>query len=72
MRFVVERCPKANLAFAERFIADQDAGVPEFLALREKGAAHPIEASGKELRALFAWKQQDADYTDGSAAREGG
>ena len=56
-------------AFAERFIADQDAGAPEFLALREKGAAHPIEATGKELRALFAWKQQDSDYTDGSAAR---
>jgi ketol-acid reductoisomerase len=56
-------------AFAKRFIDDQDAGAPEFLALREKGAAHPIEATGKELRALFAWKQQDADYTDGSAAR---
>ncbi len=56
-------------AFAERFIADQDAGAPEFLALREKGAQHPIEATGKELRALFSWKQQDADYTDGSAAR---
>jgi len=56
-------------AFAKRFIADQDAGAPEFLALREKGAAHPIEATGKELRALFAWKQQDADYVEGSAAR---
>jgi ketol-acid reductoisomerase len=56
-------------AFAARFIADQDAGAPEFLALREKGAAHPIEATGKELRALFAWKQQDADYVEGSAAR---
>ena len=56
-------------AFAERFIADQDAGAPEFLELRAKGAAHPIEATGKELRALFAWKQVDEDYTDGSAAR---
>jgi ketol-acid reductoisomerase len=56
-------------AFAKRFIADQDAGAPEFLALREKGAQHPIEATGKELRALFAWKQQDADYTEGSAQR---
>jgi len=56
-------------AFAERFIADQDAGAPEFLALREKGAQHPIEATGKQLRALFAWKQQDEDYVDGSAAR---
>lgn len=55
--------------FAKRFIADQDAGAPEFLALRDKEAQHPIEATGKELRALFAWKQQDADYTEGSAAR---
>ena len=56
-------------AFAKRFIADQDAGAPEFLELREKGAHHPIEATGKELRALFAWKQTDSDYTEGSAAR---
>ena len=56
-------------AFAKRFIADQDAGAPEFLELRAKGAAHPIEATGKELRALFAWKQTDTDYVEGSAAR---
>lgn len=56
-------------AFADRFIKDQDAGAPEFLALRAKGQNHPIEATGKELRALFAWKQQDSDYVDGSAAR---
>ena len=55
--------------FAKRFIADQDAVAPEFLALRKKGAEHPIEATGKELRALFAWKQVDEDYVDGSAAR---
>ena len=56
-------------AFAKRFIADQDAGAPEFLALRAKEAEHPIESTGKGLRALFAWKQQDEDYTEGSAAR---
>ncbi|GAA1914380.1 ketol-acid reductoisomerase [Microbacterium aoyamense] len=56
-------------AFAKRFIDDQDAGAPEFLALREKGAQHPIESTGRDLRALFAWKQTDADYTEGSAAR---
>jgi ketol-acid reductoisomerase len=56
-------------AFAERFIADQDAGAPEFKELRAKGAQHPIEATGRELRALFAWKQTDADYTEGSAER---
>ncbi|MGV8895692.1 MAG: ketol-acid reductoisomerase [Rhodoglobus sp.] len=56
-------------AFAERFIADQDAGAPEFLDLRAKGAAHPIEATGQKLRSLFAWKQTDEGYTEGSAAR---
>jgi ketol-acid reductoisomerase len=56
-------------AFAKRFIADQDAGAPEFMALRKKGEDHPIEATGRELRKLFAWAQKDDDYTDGSAAR---
>jgi ketol-acid reductoisomerase len=56
-------------AFAERFIADQDAGAPEFVALREKGAQHPIEAVGKTLRSHFSWAQSDDDYTEGSAAR---
>ena len=37
--------------------------------LRAKAASHPIEAVGKDLRSLFAWKQQDADYVEGSAAR---
>ncbi|MFS3128064.1 ketol-acid reductoisomerase [Nocardioides sp. Bht2] len=58
-----------NGNFAKRFIDDQDNGGKEFLELRAKGAAHPIEATGKELRSHFSWKQQDADYTDGSAAR---
>jgi ketol-acid reductoisomerase len=58
-----------NGAFATRFINDQDAGAPEFLALRDKGAAHPIEVTGRKLRELFAWRPQDKDYTEGSAAR---
>jgi ketol-acid reductoisomerase len=56
-------------AFAKRFIDDQDAGAPEFKALRAQGEQHPIEETGRKLRALFAWKQQDSDYVDGSAAR---
>ena len=56
-------------AFAKRFIADQDAGAPEFLALRAKGEAHPIEETGRKLRALFSWKQTDSDYVDGKASR---
>jgi ketol-acid reductoisomerase len=56
-------------AFAKRFIDDQDNGGKEFLELREKEAAHSIEETGKALRAHFSWKQQDDDYTEGSAAR---
>jgi len=56
--------------FAQRFIDDQDAGAPEFKALREKGAQHSIEATGKELRGLMSWiKDSDSDYVEGSAAR---
>ncbi|NHC44686.1 ketol-acid reductoisomerase [Motilibacter aurantiacus] len=57
-------------AFAARFIADQDAGAPEFKALRAQGEQHPIEATGRELRKLMSWvKSSDDDYTEGSAAR---
>ncbi len=56
--------------FAQRFIDDQDAGGPEFTALRAKGEAHPIEATGRELRKLMAWvKSHDSDYTEGTATR---
>ena len=59
-----------NGAFAERFIADQDAGAPEFKALRAKAEQHPIEATGRELRKLMSWvKSHDSDYVEGSAAR---
>ncbi|WP_375426228.1 ketol-acid reductoisomerase [uncultured Friedmanniella sp.] len=56
--------------FAQRFIDDQDAGAPEFKALREKGEQHPIEKVGSELRDLMAWvKSHDDDYVEGTAAR---
>ncbi len=58
-------------AFAERFIGDQDNGGTEFKELRAKGEAHPIEATGRELRKMFAWvKPSDSDYVEGSAGRE--
>jgi ketol-acid reductoisomerase len=58
--------------FARRFIADQDAGAPEFNALRAKGEAHPIEAVGRELRKLFSWLRTadtEKDYVEGSTGR---
>jgi len=57
-------------SFAARFIADQDAGAPEFKALREAAEKHPIEAVGRELRELMSWvKSHDDDYVEGTAAR---
>jgi ketol-acid reductoisomerase len=57
-------------AFAKRFIEDQDAGAPEFKALRAKGEQHPIEATGRELRKLMSWvKSTDSDYVEGTATR---
>ena len=58
-------------AFAQRFIADQDAGAPEFRELRARAAQHPIEATGRELRKLMSWIHtgDDPDYVEGSAAR---
>ncbi|MFK0647454.1 ketol-acid reductoisomerase [Dermacoccus sp. BD5] len=61
-----------NGNFAKRFIDDQDAGAPEFKKLREKGASHPIEKTGKELRGLMSWLKDsdtDSDYVEGSASR---
>jgi ketol-acid reductoisomerase len=58
-----------NGAFAKRFIDDQDAGAPEFEALRKKGEDHPIEKTGRELRKLFSWIKTNDDYTEGSVAR---
>jgi ketol-acid reductoisomerase len=57
-------------SFAARFIADQDAGAPEFNALRAVAEKHPIEAVGQQLRELMSWvKSHDDDYVEGTAAR---
>jgi ketol-acid reductoisomerase len=57
-------------AFAARFIADQDAGAPEFTALRAQGEQHPIEKVGRDLRGMMPWiESKDGDYTEGTAAR---
>ena len=56
--------------FARRFIADQDAGAPEFTQQRKAGETHPIEVVGRDLRTLMAWvKSHDDDYVEGTAQR---
>ena len=59
-----------NGSFAQRFIADQEAGGVEFAELRAKGETHPIEATGRQLRDMMSWvKKSDDDYVEGTAAR---
>ncbi len=55
-------------SFAARFIADQDAGAPEFKQLRTEQEQHPIEETGRRLRGLMSWVATDDDYT-GTADR---
>jgi ketol-acid reductoisomerase len=42
-------------SFAREWVAEDDAGRPNFTALRDKGAAHPIEQTGATLRGLMSW-----------------
>jgi ketol-acid reductoisomerase len=42
-------------SFAEEWIAENRAGRPRFNELRAKGAEHPIEKVGAELRAMMPW-----------------
>ena len=44
--------------FANEWINENQAGQPRFLALRRLNAEHPIEAVGKEMRAMMAWLKQ--------------
>ncbi|MCW2537414.1 MAG: ilvC [Modestobacter sp.] len=55
-------------SWAAGFIADQDAGAPDFTAKRAAAEAHPIEETGRQLRGLMSWVSATDDYT-GSAAR---
>ena len=54
--------------FAARFIADQDAGAPEFKKLRAEQEQHPIEETGRKLRPMMSWVAQTDDY-EGTASR---
>jgi ketol-acid reductoisomerase len=44
-----------NGTFASRWIQENQAGRPAFLAMRRKNAQHQIEQVGKELRSMMPW-----------------
>ena len=41
--------------FAEEWIGESESGRSRFNELREKGAEHPIESTGKQLRSMMPW-----------------
>ncbi|WP_326569139.1 ketol-acid reductoisomerase [Amycolatopsis rhabdoformis] len=41
--------------FAREWVAEDEAGRPNFIKLEEQGNQHPIEETGKKLRALMSW-----------------
>ena len=45
--------------FASEWISENQAGRPRFQALRRLNAEHPIEAVGKEMRAMMSWLDED-------------
>ncbi|WP_096391320.1 ketol-acid reductoisomerase [Halopenitus persicus] len=47
--------------FAREWIAENQAGRPSYTQLREAERTHEIEQVGEELRALFAWAEEETD-----------
>ncbi|MGI5125296.1 ketol-acid reductoisomerase [Pseudonocardia sp. CA-107938] len=41
--------------FAAEWVAEDEAGRPNFTKLQQEGAAHPIEQVGEKLRGLMSW-----------------
>ena len=46
-------------SFAREWIAEDDAGRPQFAKYRSEGEAHEIEQVGAKLRGLMSWIKQD-------------
>lgn len=63
-----------NGTFAKQWIAENEAGRPNFKKMRESDANHPIEAVGKSLREMMSFlqkpKQRSAPVQAAAGARE--
>ncbi len=47
-----------NGSFAKEWITENQVGRPVFTALRKRETEHPIEAIGKQLRAMMGWLKE--------------
>src|SRR6266581_3149068 len=60
-----------NGTFAKQWIAENEAGRPNFKRMREEEAKHPIEAVGKQLREMMSFLQKPKQKTEPAAAAVG-
>lgn len=49
--------------FVQRWVAEYDAGLPNYKKYQQADLDHPIEKVGRELRAKMQWLQQNAPQT---------
>lgn len=52
-----------NGEFAREWVAEDDAGRPNFTKLQQQGAEHPIEAVGAKLRGMMSWVDRPLNET---------
>ncbi len=45
--------------FANEWVAEAEAGAPNFQKMRDQAAAHKIESVGRELRSMMPWLRKD-------------
>ena len=46
-------------SFAKKWIAEADAGFPEFLRLRQEARTSQLEDVGRELRRMMPWLESE-------------
>lgn len=49
--------------FAREWVAEDEAGRPTFQRLRDQGTDHPIETTGRTLRAMMSWIERSLPET---------
>lgn len=56
--------------FVQRWVAEYDAGLPNYKKFQQADLDHPIEKVGRELRAKMQWLQQSAPQTAATSTQD--
>lgn len=56
--------------FVQRWVAEYDAGLPNYKKYQQADLDHPIEKVGRELRAKMQWLQQSAPQTPAASTQD--